>query len=184
MLSELDRQSPYGQIREDPGRSSLCLRNHARWLQELLICGLRLSLAVAAVLAALISPAAAFPDGNTRPVVVTSDPGGRVDYRAAEISRFMTAGRSVIIDGHCASACTMYLAIGCVTPRASLVFHGPSYYGIPLGQRDFEYWSRIIAGYYPPALAKWFMESGRYRTQFSQPLDAEQIVALGGHMCS
>ncbi len=117
------------------------------------------------------------------PLVVTNDIGGRVDYRANQIARLQEQGRPVIIDGHCASSCTMYLAIGCITENARLVFHGPSFYGIPLNAHDFEYWSLFIASHYPEPLAEWYMSEGRYRTQFSQPLDTAQLVQLGATLC-
>jgi len=117
------------------------------------------------------------------PLVVTDDIGGRVDYRANQIVRLQEQGRPVIIDGHCASSCTMYLAVGCITENARLVSHGPSFYGVPLNEHDFEYWSLFIASHYPEPLAEWYMSEGRYRTQFSQPLNTAQLVQLGAALC-
>jgi len=124
-----------------------------------------------------------FTQALSAPLVVTNDIGGRVDKRNAQIHKLYEQGRSVIIDGHCASSCTMYLAIGCVTERASLTFHGPSFYGFPLSPHDFEVWSQHIAAHYPEELRDWYLTTGRYLTQFSVPLGYQKLVRMGAKAC-
>ena len=135
----------------------------------------------ALILAALLaSPAPAAPT----PLVVEFDGGGRVDTRGAEIRQLAAEGRSVEILGECVSACTMYLAIGCVGPDARLTFHGPSFYGLPMSQHDFDVWSQYIAAHYPPALSEWFMSKARHRNMVPlPPLGQGQLVAMGARAC-
>lgn len=140
----------------------------------------------AMILAAMLaSPANALPVRNPPPpLVVTNDGGGRVDRMAARIGRLHAEGRTVEIAGECVSACTMYLAIGCVTPKARLTFHGPSYYGLPMAPHDFDAWSRFIAAYYPAPLAAWFMAEARHRNLVPlPPLGQAQLVAMGARAC-
>ena len=105
-------------------------------------------------------------------LLAACDPGGRVeDYINLPAQE---------IRGYCGSACTMKLLNGCVHPDAILMFHGPDYYGLPLPTRDFEYWSRVIANHYPPALAEWYMEEGRFVTTTMSGQDA---IDLGARQC-
>ena len=98
------------------------------------------------------------------PLVITNDQGGFVGPRAAYVATL--GNREVRIEGTCVSACTMYLAAPnvCVTRDARLGFHGPSFFGADLPPADFDYWSRVLARHYPPAIADWFMTTARYRT--------------------
>lgn len=61
-------------------------------------------------------------------VRIVDDPGGRIGTYVVRYDRVRVSGDSVIIDGYCASACTIVLgAIPhdriCVTSRAQLGFH-------------------------------------------------------------
>lgn len=85
--------------------------------------------------------------------------------RVSQIALLRRSGRAVEIRGeHCLSACTMYLTLDrlCIHPDTVFGFHGPSDYGKPLLPQQFEYWSRIIADHYPPALAGWYMRVARH----------------------
>lgn len=95
------------------------------------------------------------------PLIITHDRGGLI---SAYVERVASETRPIEIAGYCASACTLYLANPqtCVHRSATLLFHGPSSRGRPLWPADFEHWSRVMAEHYPPALAQWFMETGRY----------------------
>ncbi len=80
-------------------------------------------------------------------IVIGNDMGGIVGNRAAEIQRINASGARVEIRGDvCVSSCTMYLGVGdvCVSPT-DFSFHGPSFFGADLPERDFEYWSQVIA---------------------------------------
>jgi hypothetical protein len=110
------------------------------------------------------------------PLVVSMDLGGQIGARGLHIWRL--GDRPVQIVGHCESACTMYLGARdvCVTPDARLIFHGPSWYGIPMARVDFDVASRYIAGHYPASLSAWFMETGRFGRY---GIDGSEIIANG-----
>ena len=72
------------------------------------------------------------------------DPGGSILGYAARADDYTGP-----LPAYCASACTMYLARGCVMPETVLVFHLPT--------PDRPYWRGIMSDHYPPAIADWFM---------------------------
>lgn len=104
---------------------------------------------------------------------IVYDPGGLVeDYINLPPS---------VISGYCASACTMRMKNGCITESAILMFHGPSYWGLPLSERDFNYWSEIISSHYPPELRDWYMSTGRYTTT---EMNYEELLSYGVRSCN
>lgn len=110
------------------------------------------------------------------PLHITHDPGGRVAVRAAQVA--LNGDRPVRILGYCASACTMWLAARdvCIARDATLQFHGPSFWGLPLPPDQFDYWSSVIASHYPGTLADWYMQTGRFGT-FT--IIGEDVIANG-----
>jgi hypothetical protein len=67
-------------------------------------------------------------------VRITNDRGGRIGSYVVKYQRLASAGETVIIDGLCASACTIVLSELphdriCVTSRATLGFHAAWNYG-------------------------------------------------------
>ena len=67
-------------------------------------------------------------------VRITNDRGGLIAAYVLKYERLASSGQSVIIDGLCASACTMVLSALpshriCVTSRARLGFHAAWNYG-------------------------------------------------------
>jgi hypothetical protein len=61
-------------------------------------------------------------------VLIEDDHGGQIGTYITKFERLRSSGQSVIIDGLCASACTLVLSAVspdkiCVTPRARLGFH-------------------------------------------------------------
>ena len=67
-------------------------------------------------------------------VRITNDRGGRIGSYVMKYQRLASAGETVIIDGLCASACTIVLSELphdriCVTSRATLGFHAAWNYG-------------------------------------------------------
>jgi hypothetical protein len=68
-------------------------------------------------------------------VRITDDRGGRIGNYIIKYQRLASSGRSVIIDGLCASACTTIVLSAlprnkiCVTSRARLGFHAAWNYG-------------------------------------------------------
>ena len=103
------------------------------------------------------------------------DPGGSIRDRVELVRDEYRA-----IDGYCASACTMHIANGCVTPTAWLVFHGPSYDGRAMPGERFDHWSRVMAGHYPDELAAWFMAHGRVG---QHTLTGQQVIEMGAVEC-
>ncbi len=118
---------------------------------------------------------------STLPLIVLFDLGGVVSNRVEHIEEL--GPRPVEIRGHCESACTMYLGAEevCVSPEAKLIFHGPSFFGLPLLENDFEYWSRVISSFYPEVLREWYMEEGRYGRY---TLSGEHLIELGVQECT
>jgi len=67
-------------------------------------------------------------------VRITNDRGGQIGSYVVKYQRLASAGETVIIDGLCASACTIVLSelphdSICVTSRATLGFHAAWNYG-------------------------------------------------------
>lgn len=118
--------------------------------------------------------------------IVMNDRGGVVSQRKAEIQKIAAAGGRVEIRGRvCLSSCTMYLGAPdvCVYPTTSFGFHGPSNHGRPLGSKQFEYWSKVIASFYPADLARWYMKTARYIDKGYYNLTGAQLIALGISAC-
>ena len=145
---------------------------------------------VAAVLASGLhsSPAAAQTANSARAgvFVVSNDRGGLVGRRAEQIEQILAAGQRVEIRGRvCLSSCTMYLGLPqtCISPNTSFGFHGPSYYGSALSASDFEYWSNLIASYYPAPLREWYMRKGRTRISGYFRISGRELIRLGIRQC-
>ena len=120
-------------------------------------------------------------------MIIGNDQGGLVSRRAEEISRILSQGTQVEIRGQvCYSACTMYLGLPgtCVMPQTSFGFHGPSHYGRRLSDRDFEYWSQVIAAHYPDPLRNWYLSEGRTRISDYFRISGSELIRLGVQQCS
>jgi hypothetical protein len=119
-------------------------------------------------------------------IVIGNDMGGIVGSRADEIERINASGARVEIRGDvCISSCTMYLGVGdvCVSPDTDFGFHGPSFFGADLPEREFEYWSRVIANHYNAPLRDWFMREARYRNFRPYTLSGEELIRIGYTSC-
>ena len=119
------------------------------------------------------------------PMIVTSDRGGYLAARSDEINRMRAIGQRVELRGTCLSACTMYLSLPniCVAPNAVFGFHGPSKSGTPLPQRDFDYWSGVMAANYSEPLRSWFMTEARYMINGYYQMSGAQLIAMGYPRC-
>jgi hypothetical protein len=100
----------------------------------------------------------------TATVRISDDHGGQIGNYLAKYKALRESGERVIIDGTCASACTMILgAIPrsriCVTPRAVLEFHSawnPTSEGNQVSSAGNQYlWSN-----YPSDVRKWISRHG------------------------
>ena len=101
-------------------------------------------------------------------VRITNDRGGQIGSYVMKYQRLASAGESVIIDGLCASACTIVLSELprdkiCVTPRATLGFHAAWNYG-PNGRTftDSEATLMLYSGY-PTSVRRWIARRGGLR---------------------
>jgi hypothetical protein len=119
--------------------------------------------------------------------IIRNDNGGNVEARVHQIAVLRQAGTRVEIRGRCASACTMLIGLpkACVARTARLEFHGPSsqYYGVSLSPHQFEYWSGVMAGYYPPRMRAWFMSTARQTTMGVITISGAQAARLGARAC-
>lgn len=96
---------------------------------------------------------------------IANDRGGRIGAYVHKYQRLASSGESVMIDGLCASACTIVLSELppdriCVTSRATLGFHAAWNYG-PNGRTftDPEATS-ILYSTYPPPVRRWIAHRG------------------------
>lgn len=98
-------------------------------------------------------------------VRITDDRGGRIGTYVTKFQRLRSSGESVIIDGLCASACTIVLGAVprdkiCVTSRATLGFHAA--YDFAANGRtitDLEA-TMMLYSMYPRSVQRWIAARG------------------------
>jgi hypothetical protein len=100
---------------------------------------------------------------------ILDDGGGRIGSYSTRYEALRKSGQRVVIDGTCASACTLLPGVSphnriCVTPRAVLAFHAawdPSLTGAQTNAAGTKYlWSR-----YPDGVRRWIARHGGLRSQ-------------------
>jgi hypothetical protein len=101
-----------------------------------------------------------------QPAIIRFDPGGVVeDYMARERS-FELKGKKIVIDGRCASACTLYTRSPdlCVTSRAAFYFHeaADGKDADHLVGRDPEVTASMMS-FYPQRISDWIKSKGGLR---------------------
>ena len=112
---------------------------------------------------------------------IREDAGGSVHDYVIAVNLATLRGDQVRIAGRCASACTMYLATACVTPRAVLQFHAAR--NEATGKIDRAV-TRDMAAYYPAPLRKWFMANAAHLSgNHYAELTGAQAIALGARKC-
>jgi hypothetical protein len=101
-------------------------------------------------------------------VRIANDRGGQIGAYVTKYQRLASSGESVIIDGLCASACTIVLSELphdkiCVTSRATLGFHAAWNFG-PNGRTftDPEATLMLYSGY-PMPVRRWIAKRGGLR---------------------
>lgn len=123
-----------------------------------------MTLAVTAVLA-LAAPAHANSDtrfvSNTPSVhVISNDRGGSISRYAQEVQRLRGQNKLVAFTGQCASACTMFLALGtnrtCIAPGASFVFHQAH----GASPRQNQWGTETMVDHYPSWVRDWIARNG------------------------
>ncbi|WP_082646495.1 hypothetical protein [Bradyrhizobium valentinum] len=98
-------------------------------------------------------------------VRITNDRGGQIGRYVDRYEKLRAAGQAIIIDGLCASACTIVLGTIpynkiCVTPKAELAFHGAWDFGsrgraIPNPEATKDLFSM-----YPSQVRRWIVSRG------------------------
>ena len=98
-------------------------------------------------------------------VRITDDRGGQIGRYVERYEQLRASGQAVIIDGLCASACTIVLGTIpynkiCVTPNAELAFHGAWDFGsrgraVPNPEATKELFSM-----YPSQVRRWIVSRG------------------------
>lgn len=123
------------------------------------VSGLMMSVCVAMALM-LVATSASFAT-----ILIAHDRGGRIGTYIDKFEGVRNSGETVVIDGLCASACTIVLGAVprdriCVTPRANLGFHaawdpGPSGEPVPNASA-----TRLLFSLYPTSVQRWIARHG------------------------
>ena len=131
-------------------------------------------------------------------VLITEDRGGRIGAYMDKYQGLRSSGETVVIDGFCASACTIILAAVphdkiCVTSYANLGFHaawdfGPK--GRTITNREA---TQMLYSMYPSPIRRWIAQRGgltshmiylrgKQLARMYKPcyLDAHHYFAVGG----
>lgn len=139
-------------------------------------CLTMLHVAGAILTIGIAGPAIAKPVSPPASERIVSDSGGRIGTYLTKYEALRKSGQRVVIDGTCASACTLVLGVIphsriCVTPRAVLAFHAAwdlSLTGLQTNAPGTKYlWS-----HYPDGVRRWISRHGGLRSQ---------TIYLGGH---
>jgi hypothetical protein len=103
-------------------------------------------------------------------VRIAEDHGGRIGNYVTKFQRLRSSGESVIIDGLCASACTLVLSAVphnkiCVTSRATLGFHAAYDFGINGRTIANPEATRVLYSTYPTPVKQWIAARGGLAAQ-------------------
>ena len=98
-------------------------------------------------------------------VRISGDPGGRIITYVRKYEALRSSGDSVIIDGMCASACTIVLGALpreriCVTQRARLGFHAAWEFGQAGRPVTNPMATRMLMSMYPNEIRSWIRRRG------------------------
>jgi hypothetical protein len=112
--------------------------------------------------AALLLAAAGASQAAVR---IADDPGGQIGSYITKFQRLRSSGQSVIIDGLCASACTIVLGAVppgkiCVTARAALGFHAAYDFGINGRTFTNREATMMLYSMYPRPVQRWIAVRG------------------------
>lgn len=103
-------------------------------------------------------------------VRIADDRGGRIGTYVDKYQGLRSSGETVVIDGLCASACTIVLGAVphdriCVTPNATLGFHAawdPGANGRAVTNREA---TRMLYSMYPSNIRRWISKRGGLKPQ-------------------
>src|SRR5215831_17454559 len=98
-------------------------------------------------------------------VRIANDRGGRIDRYLDGYEELSASGRTVMIDGLCASACTIVLAAIprdkiCVTSKASLAFHAAWDFGAHRRTITNPEATQMLFAMYPMQVRRWIARHG------------------------
>ena len=98
-------------------------------------------------------------------VRIADDPGGRIGTYFTKFQLLRSSGESVMIDGLCASACTIVLGAVphdkiCVTSRATLGFHAAYDFGINGRSITDREATMMLYSIYPMPVRRWIAARG------------------------
>jgi hypothetical protein len=98
-------------------------------------------------------------------VRIAGDPGGRIVTYVRKYEALRSSGETVIIDGMCASACTIVLGALpreriCVTDRARLGFHAAWEFGQAGRPVTNPMATRMLLAMYPTEIRSWIRRRG------------------------
>ena len=98
-------------------------------------------------------------------VRIADDRGGQIGSYITKFQRLRSSGQSVIIDGLCASACTIVLGAVphdkiCVTSRAALGFHAAYDFGINGRTFTNREATMMLYSMYPTPVQRWIAVRG------------------------
>jgi hypothetical protein len=98
-------------------------------------------------------------------VRIADDRGGRIGTYVTKFQRLRSSGESVIIDGLCASACTIVLGAVphnkiCVTSRATLAFHAAYDFGTNGRTITDREATMMLYSMYPMPVQRWIAARG------------------------
>jgi hypothetical protein len=107
---------------------------------------------------------------------IGDDSGGRIGTYLTKYQALRKSGQRVVIDGTCASACTLLLGVIphdriCVTSRAVLAFHAAWNFSLT-GLQTNAPGTKYLWSHYPDSVRRWITHHGGLRSQ---------TIYLGGH---
>lgn len=115
-------------------------------------------------------------------VRIAGDRGGQIGTYVDKYQGLRNSGETVIIDGMCASACTIVLGVVphnkiCITPNARLGFHAAWDYGYNGRAVTNPEATEILYGMYPTPVQRWIARRGGLRSQMIW-LRGKQLQAM------
>lgn len=119
-------------------------------------------------------------------VRIKQDRGGQIGAYVTKFQRLRSSGQSVVIDGLCASACTLVLGALppnriCVTPRATLAFHAAFDFGMDGDITTNPEATMMMYSMYPRPVRRWIAARGGLTPQMIY-LRGRQLHAMY-HSC-
>jgi hypothetical protein len=101
---------------------------------------------------------------------IADDRGGRIGSYLDKYEAIRTSGETVVIDGLCASACTIVLGTVshdriCVTSHASLGFHAAWNFGSNGREVIDRHATQVLYSNYPSPVRRWIAARGGLKSQ-------------------